>query len=261
MGRISRPMSSSRWEEFVRGRKGRPTALDPPLATRIRRLNGGWVEWRDSVRYAVERRRELARPLTIEERRAAAVLISQPTHGLTISSVIEDPAEHSEAFTRFRKRIDRHLGRPWVYVAVPAREKNAKRFHLHCLHWEYIPGGSLRKHSRGSGLGVNPYFERIADQSVFDQGDQVLYALAQNEPLFGSTHHRRHRPPPKHSKVFRCPKDKTLDAQRPELLSAFQRAENQSISDLELLSMAGADPFFNRRLCGGAVLVRRQVVA
>lgn len=218
---------------------------DRSVSSRVRRFGDGNAGFPNSIRFAVSHGTELDRPLSKAERRAVAVLIAQPTHILTISSKIEDPVEHSNAFRRFRKRLSEKLKKPWVYVAVPARERSADRFHLHCVHWDFIPGGIIRKHSRESGLGENPKFRYIAEQDVFEQGDRVLYELAQNVPLFGLTHHLRHRPPPRHSKVFRCPKNKTLEIEKPNLLSALRMAQSRSVSDLQLLSEA---PYFNNML-------------
>lgn len=217
-------------------------------------MGNGSADLVDSVRCALAEGKQLDRRLTMAERRAVAVLASQPTNVLHISSQISDPAEYSDAFRSFRKRLNNELGRPWVYVASPARALGAERFHLHCLHWNYLPPGIIRRHCRESGMGEIPRFWYLGNLRVIDQGDQVLYSLHQNEPLFGSLHHRENQAPPKHSKAFLCPKRKTLDSSQSKLLSLMKMAESRSVSDFQLLNQA---PYFNRDVVLGEIWDQR----
>jgi hypothetical protein len=200
----------------------------------------------DSLLQKLPAGRQFSRRLTFAERLALTLADAEPQEHLTLTSVSLNRDELATAWSRFRKRIAREPRMPdnLVYVAVPAQSAGNAGCHLHCLLWTgYLHLPTVAGHAQGAGFGRNVKIAKVG-VTPRDKLRVTTYVLGQRESVFGSRHNVENGAPPASKRAYLRPHTATLATLAPEVLSAFDRAQSQHLSDDEL---AGSCPLFNRR--------------
>jgi hypothetical protein len=187
---------------------------------------------------AFERGIPFERRLTIEERLAFCLVQSEPTHLLTIHSRDLSYGEMGRMLIRFLNRVERSKSSPsrLVYFGSIARsESGMGGHHAHLLLWEFLWAPMVHRHARELRLG-KPRLSQLpcGRESLHEAMQMVTYVLAQQQQVFGSSHHERHTDRLKHKRRFRYPQRETLRKHLPELFTALQLAYSSSTSDMEL---------------------------
>jgi hypothetical protein len=179
---------------------------------------------------------ELGRPLTEAERLLVALLSSPPTNMLTLQGPQDGPSV-GEVWPRLRRRVDRARTsrRPLIYLGTKPNGYGNGGEHMHLLLWDYVPVGTLLKHCRQLGIGT-PRIEEIRHRNQPALvARPIAYVLGQQEAVFGTAEHERHMPREKYRRRWLRPHRSTLADHNPELLSAIEAAESESVSDRDLI--------------------------
>lgn len=177
------------------------------------------------------------------ERIVVALLPSPPSAMLTLHGP-RDGSEMGQTWIKFKKRMNRarNRSRPFIYLGTRADGLGAGGEHLHLLLWDYLWKDSLARQTRELGLG-SPCIRSVTSDPLdpIRPAWPIAYVLGQQQPIFGTEHHHRHKPRAKYQRRLLVPQRATLAEHQPELLSALEAAKSPSISDAELLSRV---PFF-----------------
>ena len=142
-------------------------------------------------------------------------------------------------FRALKNRRRRDGRGTWIYVGYRvASSSGAAGYHLHLLLWESVHIISLNTDLAELGLG-KAHIEKLeplagVDPFVNAMG-AVAYVLGQEEPVFGTAKHRQNLPRPKSKRALLKPQDRTLQARKPELLLALNRAKDPTVPDDALL--------------------------
>ena len=177
---------------------------------------------------------DLDRRLTRTERLAIGVAACRPTHVLTIHSKLERP-EFMREFAKFKKRYRRDRYRPLIYIGKVAAGKGGGGYHVHLLLWQSLNYNALHGYVRGLTFGP-PQVEQItlSEDPANLPLRVVAYVLGQEEPVFRSEEHARHRAHPKSAWRHIRPQRPTLERYQPKLLAALDIAESPAVPDGEL---------------------------
>ncbi len=197
-----------------------------------------------AVLHTLSMGRTVERPMTEHERLIVGIYSTEPTSALTLSSQNMSHAEANRSRQNLLKAVRRRVNRPdrpLIYCATVACSEGHGGYHLHMLLWEYLPQGIVAGIARLLGFGP-PYFRNLSGLDDLNRFTATAYCLRQMTPAFDSKTHQDHRPRPKHAKEILYPANKTLAAEKPELLSAIRDAKSKHVSDIELISRV---PFFN----------------
>jgi hypothetical protein len=173
------------------------------------------------------------RSLTRNERLVVAVSACRPRYLVTLDSTLERP-EFMREFAKLKQRLAVHR-RPLVYFGTVAKGAGDGGYHGHFLIWTSLHYNTVHKHVRQLALGhahVDPIDLDRPDEKLALRA--VTYVLGQEEPVFASAEHRRHRPRPPSGRAFLHPQRKTLVRWHPDLLTALDLAKSPSVSDVEL---------------------------
>lgn len=172
------------------------------------------------------------------ERVALAVASSRPTHTATLTTPVASQKELASTWRLFVRRVERRKARPnlpLIYVGNFANGRGDGGYHLHLVLWERPYAPTYHGQTRELGLGA-PHVSQIEPSTPRNTLNAVSYALSQQESLFGSTHHLRHRPREQSKRRFISPQRKTLEAHCPDLFVALSLAKSQSVSDERLFA-------------------------
>jgi hypothetical protein len=187
--------------------------------------------------WALHRGRPLKRRMTEMERVALAVASAQPTRTATLTTPVASQKELATTWRLFVRRIERRKARPnlpLIYFGSFAEGQGGGGCHLHLVLWERPYAPTYHGQTKALGLGT-PHVDRIAS-TPHNVLRVVSYVLSQQEPIFGTTNHLRHRPREKSRRRFVSPQRKTLEAHCPNLFVALNLAKSRSVSDEKLFA-------------------------
>lgn len=182
-----------------------------------------------------------------------ALLDVPPTHLLTLHSKDLDRTGMQRSWSAFKKRIERKIGKPPIYLAVTAKSaKGEGGQHLHALLWTgYLHAESLQGFARGTGLGA-PDIQMLPQEpeNQIGRAQMIGYVLGQLGPVFGSKDHLRHAERARSQRRYSTSTRRVLEVRMPELFAALDRARDGSVPDDLVFS---ATPRFSREGDEGAV--------
>lgn len=201
-----------------------------------------------ALTYGLRHGKSFARALTPRERLILALTSAPPQAFATLDSAELSRSEVSKAWDRLIKRLKRNLhgSSPPIYLAAPARHKcETAGYHIHVLFWHYVHRPTLAKQARAVGFGPEPWIARVpsADDDADGCVEVLTYVVAQDERVFGSTHHDRHAPAEASAWSFLHPQSATLKQHCPQLFTALTAAKSPQVSDKML---AERSPLFSR---------------
>jgi hypothetical protein len=173
------------------------------------------------------------RALSDLERLAIAVAATRPLQMMNINSELSRN-DFMVGFQNLKKRLLSGR-RPLVYFGSVARGIGPAGYHGHFLLWSYIHYATLHGHVRDLGLGRLHGARIDYDRPQDLPGLRVTtYVLGQQEGVFLTTEHDRHRDRPKSTRRFMHPQRRTLERERPKLLTALDLAKDPTLSDVAL---------------------------
>lgn len=187
---------------------------------------------------ALQHEEPLGRPMTLLERIALAVTSTRPTHFLTLQTASASQKELAKSFRLLVRRITRRKSRPevpLVYFGSFAQGYGAAGCHLHILLWDFPYMPMYHGQVKALGLG-NAHVKQITPSNPENVLRVVSYTLGQQEPVFGTSRSRDHRPRAKYQRRFIHPQRKTLAEHKPELLTALDLAKDKAVSDQSLVA-------------------------
>lgn len=201
-----------------------------------------------ALTYGLGQGKSFKRRLTARERLVLALTSAPPTAFVTLDSAGLSRPEATKAWDLLIKRLRRNLHNPCppIYLGAPARHKAENAgCHIHALFWHYVHRPTLAKHARAVGFGSEPCIKPVPSPALDDDGcvGVLTYVVAQDEPVFGSTHHDRHAAAEASAWSLLHPQGATLKQHCPQLFTALTSAKSQLVSDKTL---AERSPLFSR---------------
>lgn len=172
------------------------------------------------------------------ERVALAVTSARPTHTATLTTPGASQKELASTWRLLVRRIERRKARPdlpLIYVGSFAEGQGEGGCHLHLVLWERPYVLTYHRQTKALGLGT-PHVAQITPSTTHNTLSVVSYALSQQEPIFGTTNHLRHRPHEKYKRRWIAPQAKTLERHCPDLFVALDLAKSQAVSDEKLFT-------------------------
>jgi hypothetical protein len=176
--------------------------------------------------------------LSVRERYCVALVAARPRAMATFDSAALARSEAITSYQRLVRGLSRrgHHRRPLLYFAVPSCGIGATGYHIHALFWSYVHWPVLHAEARRAGFGaawIRPVTDPIIDLRGAVSG--VAYVLGQDEAVFGTTAHQRHRPLPRYKRWHLMNQKRTAQRNCSQLFDNLEMAKDKAVPDDELL--------------------------